>query len=93
MSNSDKEGLAYWLRWQVPVCALIILVPTSLTLCLIMKAKAKPLFLDDLWTSCWRKLNPVWLLIYRAFAFLCLAFMLKAAVTFDGAFAFYFYTQ
>lgn len=93
MSNSDKEGLAYWLRWQVPVCALIIVVPTSLTSCLIKKAKAKPLFLDDLWTPCWRKINPVWLLIYRAFAFLCLAFMFEAAVALDGAFAFYFYTQ
>ncbi|KDO86851.1 hypothetical protein CISIN_1g014565mg [Citrus sinensis] len=91
--DANKEGLAYWLRWQVPVCALIILVPTSLTSCLIKKAKAKPLFLDDLWTPCWRKLNPVWLLIYRAFAFLCLAFMFEAAVALDGAFAFYFYTQ
>ncbi|KAH9730951.1 protein rolling protein [Citrus sinensis] len=91
--DANKEGLAYWLRWEVPVCALIILVPTSLTSCLIKKAKAKPLFLDDLWTPCWRKLNPVWLLIYRAFAFLCLAFMFEAAVALDGAFAFYFYTQ
>ncbi|KAK9202032.1 hypothetical protein WN944_017241 [Citrus x changshan-huyou] len=93
LCDSHKEGLAYWLRWQVPVCALIILVPTSLTSCLIKKAKAKPLFLDDLWTPCWRKINPVWLLIYRAFSFLCLAFMFEAAVALDGAFAFYFYTQ
>lgn len=93
MSNSDEEGLAYWLRWQVPVCAVIILLPASLILRVTKNIKAEPLYFGDLWKSCWRRLSPAWLLLYRALAFLCLTFIFVEAVALDGAFAFYFYTQ
>lgn len=37
-SSEIKEvGLDYWLRWQVPVCALIIIIPSVISLNLIIK--------------------------------------------------------
>ncbi|XP_017969830.1 PREDICTED: uncharacterized protein LOC18613775 isoform X2 [Theobroma cacao] len=93
MSNSDDEGLGYWFRWQVPVCAFIIVAPSVLASYVIKKVKTDPLFFDDFWKPQWRKLNPCWLLCYRAFAFVCLGRILYEIVALDGAFAFYFYTQ
>ncbi|XWS76705.1 hypothetical protein CRYUN_Cryun01aG0200600 [Craigia yunnanensis] len=93
MWNSNDEGLGYWLRWQVPVCALIIAAPSVLASYVIKEVKTDPLFFDDFWKPRWRKLNPCWLLCYRAFAFICLARILYEVVALEGAFAFYFYTQ
>ncbi|KAK8611907.1 hypothetical protein V6N13_131945 [Hibiscus sabdariffa] len=73
MVNSNDQGLGYWLRWQVPVCALIIVAPSVLALYLTSKVKTDPLFFNDFWKPQWRKLNPCWLLCYRAFAFICMA--------------------
>ncbi|XP_011003161.1 PREDICTED: protein rolling stone-like isoform X2 [Populus euphratica] len=92
MSNTS-EGLGYWLRWQVPVCALAIICPSLLSFYIIKKAKTEPLYIHDLWKPRWRCLNPLWLLCYRFFAFLCLSPMLYRIVYLDGVFAFYFYTQ
>lgn len=94
MSISDSdEGFRYWVRWQVPVCALIIGGPAFLAVRFVRNLKAEPLNYNDLWTPCWRNLNPLWLLIFRAFAFVCLAWVLYEIVSVAGAFAFYFYTQ
>ncbi|KAE8685170.1 hypothetical protein F3Y22_tig00111100pilonHSYRG00139 [Hibiscus syriacus] len=71
MMNSNDEGLGYWLRWQVPVCALIIVAPSVLALYVISKVKTEPLFFNDLWKPQWRKLNPCCLLYCRAFVFIC----------------------
>ncbi|XP_057963593.1 uncharacterized protein LOC131154834 [Malania oleifera] len=93
----DEVGLGYWLRWQVPVCALIFVVPAAVALILVIRRiKSEPPTMssaDDLWRSCWRNLNPLWLLFYRAFAFLFMAFLLFRVVARSGAFVFYFYTQ
>ncbi|KAG7971141.1 hypothetical protein I3843_07G120900 [Carya illinoinensis] len=94
MSISDgDEGFSYWVRWQVPVCALVIGGPAFFAVKFVRKLKAEPLHYNDLWTPCWRNLNPLWLLIFRAFAFVCLAWVLYEIVSVAGAFAFYFYTQ
>lgn len=94
MSTSDDyEGLAYWVRWQVPVCALIFTVPAVVAVKFIKKLKAEPLNHTDLWIPCWRNLNPLWLLVYRAFAFVCLAWVLYEVFATIGGYAFYFYTQ
>ncbi|KAL4342653.1 hypothetical protein GQ457_08G021950 [Hibiscus cannabinus] len=94
MSNSNDEGLGYWLRWQVPVCALITVAPSVVALYVISKVKTDPLFFNALWKPQWRNLNPCWLLCYRAFAFICMARILfEEVVLVRGASAFYFYTQ
>ncbi|OMO82211.1 hypothetical protein COLO4_23166 [Corchorus olitorius] len=89
----DASIFVYYTEWQVPVCALAIVGPSVIALYVILKVKREPLFLDDLWKPKWKKLNPFWLLCYRAFAFLCMARILYEIVALDGAFAFYFYTQ
>ncbi|KAB2017291.1 hypothetical protein ES319_D08G152500v1 [Gossypium barbadense] len=94
MSDSNDEGLGYWLRWQVPVCALIIVSPSVLASYSINKVKTDPLFFNHFWKPQWRNLNPCWLLCYRAFAFICTARILCEVIASEGgAFAFYFYTQ
>ncbi|XP_077218230.1 protein rolling protein isoform X2 [Tasmannia lanceolata] len=93
MSNSGDEGLGYWLRWQVPVCALFFLLPAIVAIILIFKVKRAPLNAIDLWIPCWRRLHPVWLLVYRAFVFFLMSWMLLQLIADHGAFAFYFYTQ
>ncbi|XP_021905859.1 uncharacterized protein LOC110820627 isoform X2 [Carica papaya] len=50
-------------------------------------------YCDDLWKPRWRKLGPLWLFFYRAFAFFFLFCLLYKVVALDGIFAFYFYTQ
>ncbi|PON43203.1 Protein rolling stone [Parasponia andersonii] len=91
-----KQGFEfeYWVQWQVPVCALIFIMPAVIALKYVNKGKrGEALRSFDLWNCCWRHLNPLWLLFYRAFAFVCMAWMLCQMVAIDGPFAFYFYTQ
>ncbi|RDX57730.1 hypothetical protein CR513_63006, partial [Mucuna pruriens] len=83
----------YWLRWQVPVCAFILILSVMTALMHIVKAKPQPLYHNQLWIPCWIKLSPLWLFLYRAFAFLCLARIHFDIIALDGAFSFYFYTQ
>ncbi|GAB4830628.1 hypothetical protein Ancab_020394 [Ancistrocladus abbreviatus] len=95
-SEAQVIGLEYWLQWQVPLCALIILLPVVIAVNIIKKSKKTTidsLSRSDLWLPCWRRFSPTWLLIYRAFAFVCMACLLYQMVAFAGIFAFYFYTQ
>ncbi|KAK9266702.1 hypothetical protein L1049_007355 [Liquidambar formosana] len=93
MSNPEEVGFKYWLRWQVPVCALIFVVPAVVALRFNKRVTIEPLNSYDLWVPCWRKLHPRWLLFYRAFAFVSMASLLYQIVASEGLFAFYFYTQ
>ncbi|GMN52230.1 hypothetical protein TIFTF001_021364 [Ficus carica] len=93
---SKQKGLEYWLQWQVPLCAVIIVIPAVVALNYIRndnKNNARTLRSFDLWNSCWRNLNPFWLLLYRAFAFACLTSLLYNMFAVTGAFIFFFYTQ
>ncbi|KAL0436027.1 UNVERIFIED_CONTAM: hypothetical protein Sradi_0310600 [Sesamum radiatum] len=101
MDNSNAKetalGLEYWLQWQVLVCALILLLATAVTVLLLLRkwgsgerGSLKP---ADLWTPCWRNLHPRWLLFYRAFAFIAMAYLLYQTVAAFGFFVFFFYTQ
>ncbi|KAI3936853.1 hypothetical protein MKW92_033563 [Papaver armeniacum] len=94
MSNLENEsGFNYWFQWQVPVCALIIIIPPIISLVLIYKSKKSPLNVYDLWVPCWRNLNPIWMLIYRASVVFIMSCFLSVVINIHGAFAFYFYTQ
>ncbi|KAK9723692.1 hypothetical protein RND81_05G018300 [Saponaria officinalis] len=88
-------GLDYWLKWHVPVCGLIMIIPALVALKLInsSSSSSSSSSLNDLWVPCWRNLSPRWLLLYRASAFVTMAFLLYQMVLFAGLFAFYFYTQ
>ncbi|KAH6768927.1 hypothetical protein C2S51_014263 [Perilla frutescens var. frutescens] len=93
--NLAAPGVEYWLRWQVPVCALIIVIPTAVAASLLRKRSGAgdPLKPVDLWAPCWRNLHPRWLLLYRAFAFVAMAYLLYQTVAAFGFFVFFFYTQ
>lgn len=94
--SEEAVGLAYFMKWQTPVCALIIAIPAGIAVNLVKKRLSKieePLNYSDLWVPCWRKLNPRWLLGYRVMAFLTMAWLLFQMALFSGLFAFYFYTQ
>ncbi|KAL3531560.1 hypothetical protein ACH5RR_010882 [Cinchona calisaya] len=90
-------GVDYWLRWQVPVCALVFLVPTLVSLILIRKRRRASsghlLHHHHLWIPCWRNLHPRWLLYYRALACLTMTFLLYQIVQSFGFLVFFFYTQ
>ncbi|KAG5150335.1 hypothetical protein JHK84_026807 [Glycine max] len=58
-SGEDTEGYKYWFRWQVPVCALILIVSIITASMQIVKAKAQPFYHNHLWLPCWRKLSPL----------------------------------
>ncbi|GAB2282130.1 hypothetical protein Dimus_016684 [Dionaea muscipula] len=96
-SEGKAVGLEYWLKWQVGVCALIILLPSIgaavIALKRIRKKTAAHLRNSDLWLPCWKELHPVWLLLYRASAFLLMAWILYQMVRVAGSWAFLFYTQ
>ncbi|OVA16681.1 hypothetical protein BVC80_1543g123 [Macleaya cordata] len=93
MANLENEGFDYWLQWQVPVCALIIIIPAIVAVILIYKSKRAHLSVYDLWVPCWKELNPLWLLIYRALVFVIMFCLLSLDVALHGAYSFYFYTQ
>lgn len=83
----------YWFRWQVPACAIILIATATICVLHILKTKAEPLSNEALWIPRLRNLNPLWLFLHRAFAFLCLALIQFIIVSSGGAFPFYFYTQ
>ncbi|XP_047316654.1 uncharacterized protein LOC124920252 isoform X2 [Impatiens glandulifera] len=96
MENIKKEtiGLDYWYQWQVPVCALIIVIPLIIAIRLIRKGNGLPLISSDLWIPSWRNLNPVFLLLFRASALISMSFTLYLTYLRLGrVFVFYFYTQ
>lgn len=91
-------GLDYWLQWQVFVCALIFIIPTTIALRFIINKRRKenePIIIKstDLWIPCWRNLHPIWLLSFRASALVAMAFMIYQTVVNLGFFVFLFYTQ
>ncbi|KAI0511568.1 hypothetical protein KFK09_012198 [Dendrobium nobile] len=89
----EDQGLAYWMRWQVFVCALIAALPSLIAMAVILKAEKQPLSAASLWAPCWKKLNPYWLLAYRGLVFLFMVLLLGQMVLLRGAFNFFFYTQ
>ncbi|WOL15796.1 hypothetical protein Cni_G24577 [Canna indica] len=92
--GEGEQGMGYWLRWQVPVCALILAVPSAASVAVIVRAgRLDRISSTDLWVSCWKVVNPFWLLGLRALALSILCWLLSRVVLLDGAFAFYFYTQ
>lgn len=93
-SNSSLLGLEYWLQWQVLVCALILILPTTMAIIFLLRNRSThPLKPADLWATCWTNLHPRFLLFYRAFAFAAMAFLLFQTVSAFGFFVFFFYTQ
>ncbi|PIA60827.1 hypothetical protein AQUCO_00300393v1 [Aquilegia coerulea] len=92
-SEEESGGLEYFLRWQVPICALIIILPTIGAFVVISRIQKPHLNSSDLWIPCWKNLNPVWLLIYRALVFCIMAWVLYEITSLYGATVFLFYTQ
>ncbi|KAL3624262.1 hypothetical protein CASFOL_033078 [Castilleja foliolosa] len=96
----DPTKLSYWLNWSVFLCALWVLTPVVVASYLIWKYEHS----DNLdsggtanysisWKPCLKQIHPVFLMVFRVFAF-CL---LLTAVSFDiaiyGLELFYYYTH
>ncbi|XP_073015658.1 uncharacterized protein [Primulina eburnea] len=93
-SNSSLLRWEYWLQWQVLVCALILILPTTMAVIFLLRNRSThPLKPADLWATCWTNIHPRFLLFYRAFAFAAMAFLLFQTVAAFGFFVFFFYTQ
>ncbi|KAF3622161.1 putative protein phosphatase 2C 47-like [Capsicum annuum] len=92
-------SLDYWFQWQVAICAVIFIIPTVVALRLIISKRRRRMNEQniikstDLWIPCWRNLHPIWLLCFRASAFLAMVFLLYQTVANLGFFVFLFYTQ
>ncbi|GAB2262775.1 hypothetical protein Droror1_Dr00003772 [Drosera rotundifolia] len=104
MGEETKEsvGVEYWLKWQVGVCALIILIPSTVAAAIAARRMRNKrggggddgdeLRRSDLWVPCWSNLNPVWVLVYRVFAMVIMGWILYQMVIFAGFWSFHFYT-
>ncbi|KAG0501622.1 hypothetical protein HPP92_001694 [Vanilla planifolia] len=93
MAGEEGQSLAYWLRWQVLVCALIAALPAAAAVWLIKKKERQNLRAMNLWVPYWRNVSPFWLLAYRGIVFLLMAWLLVMLVLIEGVSVFYFYTQ
>ncbi|KAL1827284.1 hypothetical protein ACET3Z_005696 [Daucus carota] len=97
---AEATDLDYWLQWQVLVCALIVFIPTIISLNLIIKTSRRQVKQQqqqlkscDLWLPCWKNLHPKWLLLYRVIAFCFMALLLCQTVVSFGPFICFYYTQ
>ncbi|KAL6961376.1 hypothetical protein U1Q18_039144, partial [Sarracenia purpurea var. burkii] len=55
--GSVEVGLQYWLRWQVPVCAFIFILPLLVAIRLLKRPNTQPLNSTHLWLPCWTNLK------------------------------------
>ncbi|KAJ6796109.1 Uncharacterized protein M6B38_221965 [Iris pallida] len=85
--------LGYWTRWQVAVCGLILAVPAAGAAAAIWRSRPAPVRSSDLWLPCWRRVHPVWLLLYRVLVLVPMLYLLYCMLLARGISAFYFYTQ
>ncbi|CAA6668939.1 unnamed protein product [Spirodela intermedia] len=82
-----------WLRWQVPVCGLIFLIPAAVAGAIAYRTRRNRPRATALWVPCWRGLPPAWLLGFRVVVFVAMSFVLSRIVLGSVFSAFYFYTQ
>nr|GEU45026.1 hypothetical protein CTI12_AA038770 [Tanacetum cinerariifolium] len=87
--------LEYWLQWQVFLCAIIFILPTIISIKFILtkNPQTHTIGYHHLWMPCWNNLHPLWLLVFRFFSFVSMAWLLYQTVMSFGIFVFYFYTQ
>ncbi|AAF17656.1 F20B24.10 [Arabidopsis thaliana] len=84
LSIFESPTSSYWLNWRVLLCALILLAPIVLAAVLIWKYEGKrrrqresqrelpgTLFQDEAWTTCFKRIHPLWLLAFRVDIYSC----------------------
>lgn len=88
-----ESSIRYWTKWQFPVCAVIVVAPAFASAVAILRSKSDPIAYSDLWKPCWKRVHPLWLLVYRALACSTMSYLLFEMLLFRGFRAFYFYTE
>lgn len=107
--TADTTDPSYWLNWRFLLCALWILIAISGAALLIWryegcnKSKSKErdnqqekvgtLYKDEAWTTCCKRIHPVWLLVYRVLGFSILLTVILSDTIVHSPRIFYFYTE
>lgn len=88
----DGTTLAYWVQWQFPVCATIVAIPAAASIFVISRTKHSPPSLLSLSVPCWKRMAPVWLLVYRALVLILLVYLTYQLLIVRGVSALFFYS-
>lgn len=107
--TADTTDPSYWLNWRFLLCALWILIAILGAALLIWryegcnKSKSKErdnqrekvgtLYKDEAWTTCCKRIHPVWLLVYRVLGFSILLTVILSDTIVHSPRIFYFYTE
>ncbi|KAH7678584.1 hypothetical protein IHE45_06G006000 [Dioscorea alata] len=82
----------FWDKWNAASIGALVISPVPLLVLIILERAA--LRWSALWLPCWRSMHPLWILVFRSCAALCMSwFLYSRMVLLDGIFAFYYYTQ
>jgi hypothetical protein len=109
LGNPDTTALDYWLNWRFLLCAIWVLTPMVLSFYMIwryeylegLKAEGSEtpintsqfLHGDEAWMPCVKEIHPIWLLLFRVFAFFLLLVAVVSDVVIHGSDLFFYYTQ
>ncbi|KAK8946792.1 hypothetical protein KSP39_PZI006452 [Platanthera zijinensis] len=105
--SSDTAEASYWLNWRFALCALWVLASVAASSVLIWRfecfgspggeenrdGKIGVLYEDEPWRPCLRTIHPVWLLIFRVFAFCLFLMLIVVNALANGASILYYYTE
>ncbi|KAH0462457.1 hypothetical protein IEQ34_010032 [Dendrobium chrysotoxum] len=106
---SNTMDRSYWINWRFVLCAIWVLSSMAGASILVWKYEgSKPdgtvggevqhrnmgaLYEDEAWRPCLSTIHPVWLLLFRVFAFLVFVALLVVNVVVDGTSILFYYTQ
>lgn len=107
--TADTTNSKYWLNWRFLLCAIWILLAILGAAFIIWRyegckrsnspergnrrERVGTLYKDEAWTTCCKKIHPLWLLAYRVIGFVILLTVILADTIVHSPQIFYFYTE